>query len=84
LCTIRRMIDLSEIVEPEWLDWYRKTPQERLLATGEAWSNYLELGGSLEPDADSQSPFWSREELEEFARCSAATATRAFDRGSDD
>ncbi len=41
----RCMIDLSEIVEPEWLDWYRKTPQERLLATAEAWTNYLELGG---------------------------------------
>ena len=33
--------------------------------TAEAWSNYLELGGSLDPDVDCQSPFWSREELEE-------------------
>lgn len=62
------MVDPSTIVEPEWLEWYRKTPQERLLATSEAWANYLALGGSLEPDVDSQCPFWSREELREFAR----------------
>jgi len=73
-----KMIDLADIVEPEWLDWYRKTPQERLLATEEAWEIYVELGGSLDPDADSQSPFWSREELEEFAKSAKAAPDRAF------
>ena len=70
------MVDLSTIVEPEWLDWYRKTPQERLLATSEAWENYLELGGSLEPDIDSQCPFWSRDELKKFALQKASTSGR--------
>ena len=72
------MIDFEEFIEPEWLDWYRKTPQERLLATEETWSIYRELGGSLDPDPDIQSPFWSREELEQFARHSARASTRAF------
>ncbi len=78
------MVDLEDIIEPEWLDWYRKTPQERLLATEEAWNNYLELGGSLSPDADSQSPFWSREELREFARHCADAPARALGKAGDD
>ena len=81
---IIKMVDLTTMIEPEWLDWYRKTPQERLLATGEAWSNYIELGGSLEPDVDFQCPFWSREELEDFARRNSGAAKRAFGRGDDD
>lgn len=78
------MIDLEDIVEPEWLEWYRKTPQERLLATEEAWGIYLELGGSLEPDADSQSPFWSREDLERFAREGADAPHRASGKAGND
>lgn len=77
------MIDLEEIVEPEWLDWYRKTPQERLLATDQAWAIFRELGGSLDPDVDTQSPFWSREELAGFARSSAAASGRAFGKPHD-
>lgn len=72
------MIDLESIVEPEWLDWYRKTPQERLLATEEAWAIYRQLGGSLDPDVDTQSPFWSREELQEFATRAKRAPERAF------
>lgn len=71
------MINPETCVEPEWLDWYRKSPIERLYATSEAWENYLALGGSLAPDPDPQSPFWSREELAEFAREHAQAATRA-------
>lgn len=36
------MVDLAEITEPEWLDCYQGTPLERLLATEEAWTIYLE------------------------------------------
>ena len=72
------MVDPEDIIEPEWLEWYRKTPQERLLATEQAWANYIELGGSLDPDVDSQSPFWSAEELTEFARNARQAPARAF------
>jgi hypothetical protein len=71
------MLDPETCVEPEWLDWYRKTPLERLEVSSEAWTNYLALGGSLAPDPDPQSPFWSREELAEFAREHVQAATRA-------
>ena len=72
------MIEPEDFFEPEWLDWFRKTPAERLRATGEIWANYRALGGSLAPDADSQSPFWSREELAAFAAEAAAAPARAF------
>lgn len=76
-----RRLDLPEYqddIEPEWLDWYRKTPVERLAGTEELWANYLAMGGSLDPDPDPESPFWSREEIESFARDAARTRERAF------
>ena len=72
------MLDIENLIEPEWLDWYRKTPEERLQATGQLWKNYREMGGSLDPDVDAQSPFWSRDELAGFAKNAAATPSRAF------
>ena len=33
---------------------------------------YLALGGSLDPEVDTQSPFWSHEEYETFAKSHAA------------
>jgi hypothetical protein len=44
------------MVEDEWLDWYRLTPAERWQETTRLWSYYLEVGGSLDPESDSQSP----------------------------
>ena len=40
----------------EWLDWYRLTPAERWTETSKLWTVYLELGGSLDPEPDTQSP----------------------------
>lgn len=77
------MMDIENLIEPEWLEWYRKTPEERLQATGQLWKNYREMGGSLDPDVDSQSPFWSMEELAEFAKNASSTPSRAFSSGKD-
>ena len=44
-------------IEDEWLDWYRLSPAERWRETTRLWSFYLEVGGSLDPEPDSQSPF---------------------------
>jgi len=55
------MITPEEIVGEEWASWYRLSPQER-------WPNqkscgvYLYLGGSLDPEPDTQSPFFDSEE----------------------
>lgn len=41
----------------EWQEWYRLTPQERWNESMKLWQFYLAVGGSLDPEPDSQSPF---------------------------
>ena len=48
---------LEEIVDGEWLEWYQMTPLERWGESEKLWVFYLEIGGSLDPEPDSQSPF---------------------------
>jgi hypothetical protein len=48
---------LDWMLDDEWTDWYRLTPAERWRETDRLWSFYLEAGGSLDPEPDSQSPF---------------------------
>ena len=59
------MIDIDEFCEPEWAEWYRLTPQQRWAESEKLWQTYLSLGGSLDPEPDTQSPFfdadWWRE-----------------------
>jgi len=45
-------------ISPEWLDWYSLTPQERWLESGRLWATFFSLGGSLEPEPDTDSPFF--------------------------
>lgn len=40
-----------------WLEWYRLTPLERMRESMKLWQFYLQAGGSLDPEPDSQSPF---------------------------
>jgi hypothetical protein len=55
------LIQPEDLVGPEWAEWYRLTPQERWIETGKLWQNYLALGGSLDPEPDTQSPFFDPE-----------------------
>lgn len=41
----------------EWLEWYSLTPLQRWEESQRLWPTYLALGGSLDPEPDSQSPF---------------------------
>lgn len=50
------------VPEPEWLEWYRMTPQERWAESQKLWAQYLEIGGTLDPEPDTQSPFFDPEE----------------------
>jgi hypothetical protein len=52
------MIAIEEVVEAEWAEWYRMTPAARWAETAKLWNAYLELGGSLDPEPDTQSPFF--------------------------
>jgi len=44
-------------VEGEWLDWYRLTSRQRWKEARKLWNFYLAMGGSLDPESDTQSPF---------------------------
>jgi hypothetical protein len=43
--------------DDEWSDWYRLSPIERWRESQKLWAFYLSIGGSLDPEPDSQSPF---------------------------
>jgi len=59
--------DWEDIVGGEWLDWYRLTPLERWRISQEVlWPTFLALGGSLDPEPDSQSPFYTEAEYAEL------------------
>ena len=63
------MIRIEEIVSEEWAEWYRLTPLERWRESQKLWQAYLSLGGSLDAEPDTQSPFFDQ----------SATSTRAAD-----
>ena len=46
-----------DMIDDEWMEWYRLTPQERWRETEKLWSFFLSAGGSLDPEPDTQSPF---------------------------
>ena len=52
------MIDPEDLVGPEWAEWYRLTPLERWAESEKLWASYLALGGSLDPEPDTDSPFF--------------------------
>ena len=64
----RRILDMNPHEQPErldeacdgedaWTDWFRLTPQQRWEESAKNWQFYLQVGGSLDPEPDSQSPF---------------------------
>jgi len=52
------MISAEQLVGEEWAEWYRLTPVERWRESEKLWQSYLWLGGSLDPEPDTQSPFF--------------------------
>ncbi len=52
------MIQPEQLVEGEWAEWYRLTPIQRWLESEKLWHTYLALGGSLDSEPDTQSPFF--------------------------
>ena len=57
----------EDITTEEWAEWYLLSPEERFAQSMKLRARYLAMGGSLEPEPDLQSPFYSREEWSEFA-----------------
>lgn len=53
-------ISAEELVGEELAEWYSLTPMERFRQSAILWETYLSLGGSLDPEPDTQSPFFDR------------------------
>lgn len=43
--------------EDSWQEWYALTPLQRWQESMKIWQFYLQVGGTLDPEPDSQSPF---------------------------
>ena len=56
------MIQPEQLVAGEWAEWYRLTAVQRWLESEKLWQTYLALGGSLDPEPDTQSPFFDPNE----------------------
>ena len=46
-------------IEEELFDWYSLSPSERWKESRKLWDFYISMGGSLDPEPDTQSPFYS-------------------------
>ena len=64
---VAAMIDIRSRVGDEWAEWYAMTPAQRFEESSKLWQTYLELGGSLDPEPDPQSPFYDPEEWRALA-----------------
>jgi hypothetical protein len=60
-CYPLSVIQPEELVGEEWAEWYRLTPARRWQESEKLWQTYLALGGSLDPEPDTQSPFFDSE-----------------------
>ena len=55
------MISADELVGEEQAEWYSLTPMERWRESAKLWEMFLALGGSLDPEPYTQSPFFDPE-----------------------
>ena len=52
------VIQPEQLVAGERAEWYRLTPVKRWLEGEKRWQTHLTPGGSLDPEPDTQSPFF--------------------------
>ena len=48
----------NSTTDAEVLDWYGMSPAERFLESHKLWELFISLGGSYDPEPDTQSPFY--------------------------
>lgn len=65
----------------EWHEWYHLAPLERWRESEKLWAQYLAQGGSLDPEPDSQSPFFDEREARESATSQVKLPLRVLRRG---
>jgi hypothetical protein len=59
--TGRKRVEPEDLWPEEVVDWVRLTPLERWEESARLLRVYLDLGGSLDPEPDTQSPFYDPE-----------------------
>ena len=64
MCQFVDVIQAEELVGGERAEWYRLTPVQRWLESEKLWQTYLALGGSLDPEPDTQSPYFDAREFQ--------------------
>jgi hypothetical protein len=52
------LVQPEQLLEGEWAEWSRLTPVEHSLESEKLWQTYLVFGGSVDPEPDTQSPFF--------------------------
>jgi len=52
------MVRAEQLAGSEWAEWYRLTPAQRWLESEKLWEAFFMLGGSLDSQPDTQSPFF--------------------------
>ena len=55
-------ISAEDLVGEELAEWYSLTPMERWRESAKLWEVFLSMGGSLDPEPDTQSPFFDPDE----------------------
>ncbi len=55
-------IEPEDLWPEEWVAWFHLTPQERWHESNKLRQIFLDLGGSLDPEPDTQSPFYDPQE----------------------
>lgn len=48
-------------IPAEWVDWYQLSPLQRWEETTRLWQTFRHLGGTLDPEPDTESPFFDAE-----------------------
>lgn len=52
-----KRVEPEDFWPEEWVDWFHLSPEERWDETARLWQTFLILGGNLDPEPDTQSPF---------------------------
>jgi hypothetical protein len=52
------VIPIEDVCDDDWAEWYQLTPQQRWARSQALWPTFLALGGSLDPEPDTHSPFF--------------------------
>ena len=73
-------LEARDLVGDEWAEWFALSPQERWAQTDILWTMFIESGGSLDPEPDTQSPFFDEEEWRQ-SLADGGTGVRLLRRG---